>query len=143
MGTSVNHFGNSAEPEVKIENDGNENTDTDSLDEETVSDQETANKEFEDTEEREELDENMSIVQQNKRIARSPNDPFDQQQEDVSAFVLKTKPCKQHGQAILSFQNPRDNEISNTPLRSTRERIPYYPPGSLHDDTLVNDLLLS
>ena len=85
----------------------------------------------------------MSIVQQNKRIARSPNDPFDQQQEDVSAFVLKTKPFKQHGQAILSSQNPRDNEISNTPLRSSRKRIPYYPPGSLHDDTLVNDLLLS
>lgn len=61
--TSVNHFGNSAEPkpEVKIENDGNENADVDSLDEDTVSDQETANKEFEDTEEREELDENVGV----------------------------------------------------------------------------------
>merc|ERR1712183_864804 len=51
--TSVNHFGNSAGPEVKIENDGNENTDADSLDEETVSDEET--------EEREELDENVGV----------------------------------------------------------------------------------
>ena len=61
--TSVNHFGNSAEPEpeVKIENDGNENTDADSLDEDTVSDQETANKEYEETEEREELDENVGV----------------------------------------------------------------------------------
>merc|ERR1712154_524387 len=59
--TSVNHFGNSAGPEVKIENDGNENTDADSLDEDTVSDQETANKEYEETEEREELDENVGV----------------------------------------------------------------------------------
>ena len=61
--TSVNHFGNSAEPkpEVKIENDGNENADADSLDVDTVSDQETANKEYEDTEEREELDENVGV----------------------------------------------------------------------------------
>merc|ERR1712110_106490 len=62
--TSVNHFGNSAEPkpEVKIENDGNENADADSLDVDTVSDQETANKEYEDTEEREELDENVGLM---------------------------------------------------------------------------------
>merc|ERR1712218_588200 len=61
--TSVNHFGNSAEPkpEVKIENDGNENADAESIDVDTVSDQETAIKEYEDIEEREELDENVGV----------------------------------------------------------------------------------
>ena len=61
--TSVNHLGNSAEPkpEVKAENDGNENADEDKHDEDTVSDQEMANKEYEDTEEREELDENVGV----------------------------------------------------------------------------------
>lgn len=83
----------------------------------------------------------ITIEKENKRIARSPNDPFDQQQEDVSAFLLKgSKPFKQE-KDILSSQNPEDNEISNNPLR-TRGGIPVYPPVSLDGDTLVNDLLL-
>ena len=84
----------------------------------------------------------MINVQQNKRTARSPNDPFDQQQQDVSAFLLKSTPFDQQQQDTLSLLNTQANEISNKPLRTGRERIPVYRPGSLHDDTLVNDLLL-
>jgi hypothetical protein len=83
-------------------------------------------------------------LSENKRTARSPNDPFDQQQEDVSAFLLKgNKTFKQQQQDILSSLNPQHNEISNNPLRTNRERIPVYPAVSLHGDTLVNDLLLN
>ena len=85
----------------------------------------------------------MITVQENKRTARSPNDPFDQQQQDVSAFLLENKPFKQQQQDILSLLNPQDNEISNNPLSRSRERIPVYRPSSLHGDTLVNDLLLN
>ena len=86
----------------------------------------------------------MSIVKEKKRTARSPNDPFDQQQEDVSAFLLKKhKTFKPQEQDILSSLRPQDNEISNNPLRTNREPIPVYPTVSLHGDTLVNDLLLN
>lgn len=83
------------------------------------------------------------ITVQHKRTGRSPNDPFDQQQQDVSAFLLKNNPFEQQQQDILPLLNPQDNEISNNPLRTSRERIPIYRPGSLHGDTLVNDLLLN
>merc|ERR1719158_2305069 len=83
------------------------------------------------------------MVKENKRTARSANDPFDQQQEDVSAFLLKkNKKFNQQEKDTLSSHNPQVNEISNNPLRINRERIPVYPPVSLHGDTLVNDLLL-
>ena len=83
----------------------------------------------------------MTIEKENKRRARSPNDPFDQQQEDVSAFLLKENTAFKQESDVLSSLNPQENEISNNPLR-TRGRIPVYPPVSLHGDTLVNDLLL-
>ena len=56
---------------------------------------------------------------------------------------MKNKPFNQQEKNILTYQNPQDNEISNNPLRTSRERIPVYPPGSLHGDTVVNDLLLN
>ena len=85
----------------------------------------------------------MTIEKESKRTARSPNDPFDQQQEDVSAFLLKGNTAfkAQEKQDVLSSLNPQENEISNNPLR-TRGGIPVYHPVSLHGDTLVNDLLL-
>jgi len=84
----------------------------------------------------------MITVQENKRNERSPQDPFDQQQQDVSAFLLDDKSFEQQQQGTSSLLNPQDNEISNDPLTRSRERIPVYTPGSLHGDTLVNDLLL-
>jgi len=139
--TSFNSFGDS-----KSDEEIDEAIDQDDEGaKDTVSDNDTPPKEYEDDEEqREEIEDNIpeiTIEKENKRIARSPNDPFDQQQEDVSAFLLKgSKPFKQK-KDILSSQNPEDNEISNNPLR-TRGGIPVYPPVSLDGDTLVNDLLL-
>merc|ERR1712136_426199 len=139
--TSFNSFGDS-----KSDEEIDEAIDQDDEGaKDTVSDNDTPPKEYEDDEEqREEIEDNIpeiTIEKENKRIARSPNDPFDQQQEDVSAFLLKgSKPFKQE-KDILSSQNPEDNEISNNPLR-TRGGIPVYPPVSLDGDTLVNDLLL-
>merc|ERR1712018_1062652 len=44
------------------------------------------------------MEENISsrILQEKSRVARSLDDPFDQQQQDVSAFVLKRQPFNQH-----------------------------------------------
>lgn len=78
-------------------------------------------------------------MQENKRTLRSPNDPFDQQQEDVSAFWGG---LDQQQQDISSFLNPQVNEVSQKPLGRSREEIPVYPPVSLHSDTRVNDILL-
>merc|ERR1712223_428014 len=117
--TSFNSFGDSTDTKTEEEIDDDEGKD---VADDTISDNDSPTKEYE-------------------RIARSPNDPFDQQQEDVSAFLLKgTKPLKQQ-KDLLSSLNPQDNEISNNPLR-TRGEIPVYPPVSLEGDTLVNDLLL-
>ena len=90
---------------------------------------------------------------ENFRVARSPSDdPFDQQQQDVSAFVLKGDGFQQQQQKVIPF---RKDDIENNPnhdveeihpetySRRGRARIPIYPPISLHDDTLVNDLLLN
>ena len=53
-------------------------------------------------------------------------DQFNQQEEDTSYLL-----------------NPRNNEVSQKPLgRSRAENIPIYRPGSLHDDTRVNDIML-
>merc|ERR1712224_798928 len=140
-------MGTDNETDVKTEEKTEDAEDGDTVDEETISDDIPSNKEYEDIEEeREELEENipLSIVKENKRTARSPNDPFDQQQEDVSAFLLKSnKSFDQQEQDILSSLNPQDNEISNNPLRTNRDRVPVYPAVSLHGDTLVNDLLLN
>jgi len=141
--TSFNSFGDSTKTKTDEEIDEGANQD-DEVATDTVSDNDSPQKEYEDEEEqREELEDNIpvTIETENKRSARSANDPFDQQQEDVSAFLLKgSKPFKQE-KHILSSQNPQDNEISNNPLR-TRGGIPVYPPVSLDGDTLVNDLLL-
>ena len=92
-------------------------------------------------------------LRENFRVARSPSDdPFDQQQQDVSAFVLKGDGFQQQQQKVIPF---RKDDIENNPnhdveeihpetySRRGRARIPIYPPISLHDDTLVNDLLLN
>ena len=94
-----------------------------------------------------------SRFQENVRIARSPGDnPFDQQQQDVSAFVLKGNKFQQQKEKVIPF---RKDDVENDPNRDIEEihpetfrragraRIPIYPPISLHDDTLVNDLLLN
>jgi len=140
--TSFNSFGDSTDTKTEEEIDDDEGKD---VADDTVSDNDSPTKEYEDVEEeREEMEDkdiSETIKKENKRTARSPNDPFDQQQEDVSAFLLKgTKPLKQQ-KDLLSSLNPQDNEISNNPLR-TRGGIPVYPPVSLEGDTLVNDLLL-
>merc|ERR1739848_867577 len=125
--TSFNSFGHSTDNETDGETEDNteEPVDGDTLVEETISDEKPSQKEYEDIEEeREELEENIPLSE-NKRTARSPNDPFDQQKD------------------ILSSLNPQHNEISNNPLRTNRERIPVYPAVSLHGDTLVNDLLFN
>ena len=96
---------------------------------------------------------NESNFQENVRIARSPSDdPFDQQQQDVSAFVLKETRFQQQKEKVIPF---RKEDVENDPnhdieevhpetfRRAGRARIPIYPPISLHDDTLVNDLLLN
>ena len=94
-----------------------------------------------------------SGFQENIRIARSPNDdPFDQQQQDVSAFLIKGNSFKQQQEKKIPFGT---EEIENDPNRDIEEihpmtfrragraNIPIYPPISLHDDTLVNDLFLN
>merc|ERR1712136_634881 len=106
--TSFNSFGDS-----KSDEEIDEAIDQDDEGaKDTVSDNDTPPKEYEDDEEQSEDNiPEITIEKENKRIARSPNDPFDQQQEDVSAFLLKgTKPLKQE-KDILSSQNPEDNEI--------------------------------
>ena len=92
----------------------------------------------------------MITAQENKRTARSPNDPFDQQQQDVS-FLLgnsfkqqwDNSFNQQQEQDISSLLNPQINEINHGPLNTTTtERpIPVYPRRSYHGDTRVNDLL--
>jgi len=77
-------------------------------------------------------------VQEKKRTGRSPNDPFDQQQESVSTFLGGFD--QQQQEDISSLLNPQNNEVSNKPLAI--EDIPIYPAVSLHSDTRVNDLLL-
>merc|ERR1711994_5622 len=89
--TSFNSFGHSADEGKDDETDEQSETgeDGDNVVEETITDNIPSTQEYEDIEEeREELEENIpfSIVKEKKRKARSANDPFDQQQEDVSAF---------------------------------------------------------
>ena len=91
-------------------------------------------------------------MEENIRIARSPiDDPFDQQQQDVSAFILKGNSFEHEQEGVVPFlKNDFENdpnrdieEIRPETFRTGRARIPIYPPISLHDDTLVNDLLLN
>ena len=96
-------------------------------------------------------------LKENLRFARSPvDDPFDQQQQDVSAFILKGNSfALQQKEEVPFLKDDREyNDSENDPnrdieeirpetFRAGRARIPIYPPISLHDDTLVNDLLLN
>ena len=89
------------------------------------------------------------IIKETRRVARSPQDPFDQQQQDVSGFVLKDPSSEQKRETYLPTRvntgRNRNHDEENThrhTFRAGRERIPIYPPISLHDDTLVNDVLL-
>ena len=88
-------------------------------------------------------------MEETRRVARSPFDPFDQQQQDVSGFVLKDPSSEQKRETYLPTRvntgRNRNHDEENThrhTFRAGRERIPIYPPISLHDDTLVNDALL-
>ena len=89
------------------------------------------------------------IIKETRRVTRSPQDPFDQQQQDVSGFVLKDPSSEQKRETYLPTRvntgRNRNHDEENThrhTFRAGRERIPIYPPISLHDDTLVNDVLL-
>ena len=89
------------------------------------------------------------IIRETRRVARSPQDPFDQQQQDVSGFVLKDQSTERKRKTYLPTRvntgRNRNDDEENThrdTFRAGRERIPIYPPISLHDDTLVNDVLL-
>ena len=89
------------------------------------------------------------IIKETRRVARSPQDPFDQQQEDVSGFVLNDQSTERKRDRYLPSRvntgRNRNHDEENThrdTFRAGRERIPIYPPISLHDDTLVNDVLL-
>ena len=89
------------------------------------------------------------IIKETRRVARSPQDPFDQQQQDVSGFVLKDQSTARERETYIPTRvntgRNRNHDEENThrhTFRAGRERIPIYPPISLHDDTLVNDVML-
>ena len=89
------------------------------------------------------------IIKETRRVARSPQNPFDQQQQDVSGFVLKDQSTARKRKTYIPSRvntgRTRNHDEENThrdTFRAGRERIPIYPPISLHDDTLVNDVLL-